>query len=360
MDEALKAKSQELNEISPRLAKLSSHEAFYLLKASFGMPRLLYLMRSAPTFGSSDLPPLSAHIRELLSGTLNVQLEDDAWAQASLPVRWGGLGVRDVASLSASAFLSSRAATASLVERILPLAATSGHCPLQQAALLSWSQSGGTNAPTGAEAGKQRLWDDPVCSATFNSLLSRADRTSRARLLAASSPDSGAWVNTLPIRNLGLCLSDREIRVAAGLRVGAQLVRQHSCVCGGAVDVLGHHGLFCRRSAGRHRRHAIANDVLVRAIRAADVQAELEPRLLLLSEGGKRPDGAPLDPWQMGRTLVWDFTCPDTLAPSHVSQSASQAGSAAILTEQQKKERKKEGLTSISPSRDDVGDALNT
>ena len=125
VDEALKAKSQELNEISPRLAKLSSHEAFYLLKASFGMPRLLYLMRSAPTFGSSDLPPLSSRIRELLSGTLNVQLEDDAWAQASLPVRWGGLGVRDVVGVSASAFLSSRAATASLVERILPLTATS-------------------------------------------------------------------------------------------------------------------------------------------------------------------------------------------------------------------------------------------
>src|SRR6184192_4004511 len=39
----------------------------------------------------------------------------------------------------------------------------------------------------------------------------------------------------------------------------------------------------------------------------------------------------------MGKPLVWDFTCPDTLAPSHVSQSASQAGSAAILAEQQKR-----------------------
>jgi len=44
-----------------------------------------------------------------------------------------------------------------------------------------------------------------------------------ARLLAVSSPDAGVWVHTLPIRNLGLCLSDREIRVSAGLRLGSQL-----------------------------------------------------------------------------------------------------------------------------------------
>ena len=39
----------------------------------------------------------------------------------------------------------------------------------------------------------------------------------------------------------------------------------------------------------------------------------------------------------MGKILVWDFTCPDTLAPSHVNQSASLAGSAATLVDQGKR-----------------------
>ena len=347
VDEALRVVRAELTEVGPRLCRLSSHEAFYLLKASFGMPRLQYILRCSPTFDSTELKFLSDGIRELLSVVLNIQLGDEAWAQASLPVRWGGLGIRDVTQLAASSFLSSLAATAQLVQRISPQAVQSGDSPLRNAAMISWSRMGGTSPPVGEEAGRQRSWDDPVCSAILNQLLTRADRTSRARLLAVSSPDAGVWIHTLPIRNLGLCLSDREIRVAAGLRLGAQVVRQHTCVCLNTVDIYGHHGLACRRSAGRHRRHAMANDVLVRAIRAVEVHAELEPHLLL-SDKGKRADGATLEPWSMGKTLVWDFTCPDTLAPSHVAQSSAQAGSAAAVAEQNKRLKYSELVSSNS------------
>src|SRR4029077_1899075 len=88
-------------------------------------------------------------------------------------------------------------------------------------------------------------------------------------------------------------------------------------------------------SAGRHRRHALANDVILRAVRSANIHAELEP-LRLLRGDGKRPDRATLDPWSGGRYLVWDFTCPDTLAPSHVTQSSSLASSIAQDAEQRK------------------------
>ena len=58
----------------------------------------------------------------------------------------------------------------------------------------------------------------------------------------------------------------------------------------------------------------------------------MEP-LRLLQGDGKRPDGATLDPWHSGRYLVWDFTCPDTLAPSHLNHSSQAAGSAAERAE---------------------------
>jgi hypothetical protein len=113
-------------------------------------------------------------------------------------------------------------------------------------------------------------------------------------------------------------------------------VRPHRCVCGAEVTQDGHHGLACRRSAGRHRRHALANDVIVRSIRSVDVHAELEPSRLLRSDG-RRPDGATLDPWTRGQYLVWDFTCPDTLAPSHLNQSSLATGSAASAAESRKR-----------------------
>ena len=65
------------------------------------------------------------------------------------------------------------------------------------------------------------------------------------------------------------------------------------------------------------------------------MHAELEPPRLL-REDGKRPDGATLDPWHSGRYLVWDFTCPDTLAPSHLNLSSQAVGSVAEQAETRK------------------------
>ena len=70
----------------------------------------------------------------------------------------------------------------------------------------------------------------------------------------------------------------------------------------------------------------------MRAIRFVDVHAELEPSHLL-RDNLKRPDGATLDPWNREKYLVWDFICPDTLAPSHLNRSSTAAGSAAVMTE---------------------------
>ena len=69
-----------------------------------------------------------------------------------------------------------------------------------------------------------------------------------------------------------------------------------------------------------------------------DVHAELEPSRLLRGDG-KRPDGATLDPWNRGQYLVWDFTCPDTLAPSHLNQSSLATGSAASAAESRKRSK---------------------
>ena len=52
--------------------------------------------------------------------------------------------------------------------------------------------------------------------------------------------------------------------------------------------------------------------------------------------GGKRQDGVTLVPWARGRCLLWDATCPDTLAPSHITRSAAEAGSAAREAESKK------------------------
>jgi hypothetical protein len=159
-----------------------------------------------------------------------------------------------------------------------------------------------------------------------------ADECAAARLLASRAPGSGAWLSAIPCASLGLNLDDSALRVAVGLRLGAPLVLQHQCSCGATVDKLGHHGLACKRSAGRHLRHNLLNDTILRALQSAGIAAVREPPGLARTDA-KRPDGATLVPWTRGRCLLWDATCPDTLAPSYVQRSASEPGAAAALAE---------------------------
>ena len=63
--------------------------------------------------------------------------------------------------------------------------------------------------------------------------------------------------------------------------------------------------------------------------------SRLEPNGLYRSEG-KRPDGMSLAPWKNGKCLIWDATCPDTYAPSHMAVAAGGAGEVAEQAEQAK------------------------
>ncbi|XP_059054676.1 coagulation factor IX-like [Achroia grisella] len=90
----------------------------------------------------------------------------------------------------------------------------------------------------------------------------------------------------------------------------------HKCPCGSDVDKLGHHGLSCQKSAGRFSRHAL-NDIIRRSLATVNIPSLLEPTGIARDDG-KRPDGMSLIPWKMGRVLVWDATCADTLDPSHL------------------------------------------
>ncbi|XP_059062408.1 uncharacterized protein LOC131855180 [Achroia grisella] len=145
-----------------------------------------------------------------------------------------------------------------------------------------------------------RQWDEPLCIKSQQNILSHT----------------------------GMLLDNCTLTLAVGLRLGAKLNQPHRCNCGATVDELGHHGLSCMRSAGRIPRHAMINTIIHRALATAQIPAVLEPSGIV-REDGKRPDGMTLVPWKLGKCLVWDATCVDTLAPSHVSGSSSRPGTAA-------------------------------
>jgi len=135
-------------------------------------------------------------------------------------------------------------------------------------------------------------------------------------------------LHALPVSSCGLRLSDEAVRVAVGLRLGASICEPHQCPCGATVDATGTHALSCKKSGARIQRHNALNELIFRALVKAGVPAIKEPPGLLRTDG-KRPDGVTQIPWTSGKSLAWDVTVTDTLAPSYSHLSSISAGKAA-------------------------------
>jgi len=68
------------------------------------------------------------------------------------------------------------------------------------------------------------------------------------------------------------------------------------------------------------------NDILWRAVK----RVTKEPANMIL-QNGKRPDGSTLIPWSGGKPMAWDVTVPDIYAESHIGDTATETGAAAIF-----------------------------
>ena len=336
ISDTLSAKTNLLRMMGDRLQLLSAHDAIH----SFALPKLLYCLRTSPCFLSPRIQEYDTLLKDIASVVTNVHFGEGShtWVQATLPVKLGGLGIRCAAHLAPCAYLASTAASADLVQHIVPPHLHDVPSPDRDEAETLWSEGHDHPPPAGVAQHQQKTWDIIKATSIADSLLETPpDARARARLLASSVRESGVWSNTLPISSLGLRMDDDTIRVAVGLRLGAPLCRPHTCChCGSEVDALATHGLSCRQSQGRHFRHAALNDVIHRSLTSAKIPSRLEPSGLQRSDG-KRPDGVTVVPWRWGKLLVWDATSPDTFAPSYCLSATSEAGAVAAGAETRKR-----------------------
>ena len=341
IDAILSKKLEEFQRLANTLKLLSAHDAFFLLKNCFSLPKLQYILRCAPCFESQILSQYDDTIRESLQSILNITLSEQAWLQATLPIKRGGLGVRLASQVALPAFLASCGSTSELVQKLLPTHLNNMHNQQFAIATDIWKGLSGQNESP-LLAVSQKAWDTPLVEVTSEQVLSAAqNQVGLARLIAAAAPHSGAFLQAMPCSAVGTRLDDASLRIAVALRLGASVCAPHSCVCGGAVDEFGAHGLSCRKSAGRHSRHSALNDIIKRSLATAEIPSRLEPTSLARSDG-KRPDGMSMMPWKQGRCLVWDVTCPDTLASSHLNHAVTGAGEVATVAESNKRTKYEE------------------
>ena len=332
----LHSKIKQMKLLASRLSLLQSHFALYILQKCFGIPRLLYILRTCPTWKHIDILKEFDDIQKTsLESICNLAIPPNAWKQANLPVRLGGLGIRSAEALSIPAFLASAHSVSDLVSAILDGVDHTQDKLFFDAESL-WTTQHSTTTPEKENKRRQSSWITPLDLKNQKELLSNAtDHPTAARLLGVSSRESGSWLSALPSPSLGTFLDNDTVRIAIGLRLGTRLCIPYTCRCGSMVDPYGHHPLSCN-DFGRRHRHSQLNDTVHRALTMAGVPSSLEPVGICRSDG-KRPDGITLTAWSSGKMLLWDVTVSDTLATSYVIHSSKEAGYAANQAERRKK-----------------------
>lgn len=181
------------------------------------------------------------------------------------------------------------------------------------------------NVPINANL--QAAWDLPFIKEKFNNI-SSGSLSTKARMLALAEEESGGWLRVLPSPYLGTLLDLDVLRIASGIRLGAEICEPYTCLCGYPVDKFGTRGLSCIKKKGTFIRHIMLNDLLSKALSTAGFPSALEPPGLVRADG-KRADGMTLVPWMKGKCLVWDATCVDTIASSYLPSTSKKAGAAA-------------------------------
>ena len=184
-----------LTNIIENLELIEAHQAFFILKNCLSIPKLIYLLRSAPCFKCKDeLEVFDTAIKTNMEKICNVSFGEENWSQASLPIRNAGLGLRSTADVPLPCFLSLPHACKGLVNRLLPSLNLETPCGDVNDAIDDWSKHHDSSP---LEKGIQAAWDDLACRDTLNSLLNTHNPWNHCRLLAVQESHTAAWSEVL-------------------------------------------------------------------------------------------------------------------------------------------------------------------
>jgi len=348
----LRLKTGKLSNMRKILGMLPSHAAFFLLAKSVSIPSLIYFLRCFPSYGEILRPSLDAYDTELkntVAEILNINLDQSKWDQVCLPVKLGGLGLRQIPKSASSCFLSSLESSKDLLSMILPQDKLFIAHKEYQDALENWRELVGERDALPPVSGRrQASWEGPALQSIQSSLLQKARNSAhdQARLLASAHQTSGYWLQALPSAQLGLLMSDEEFQVSVALRLGSQVCLPHNCgkgSCKRKVLENGYHGLSCKWGPHVIARHDSIKQEIGRSLRTAGFSCFIEPDGLVHGNN-KRPDGKTIMAWEKGLPLAFDVTVRDTFADSNIHRTSQRAGAAAEDGENLKKRSFEEAL----------------
>ena len=301
-----------------------------LLRYCLDACRVMHFMRGIDcTPLQSLLQSASACVRSCLGDALgDRKLSELEWTQSTLPLRLGGLGIKDPLALLPAARL---AASLCYLERgrLLCFPQDVLHVPDDwKAHVKSMHDTLGTNfepitawlpleSPTGIDTvhRSQRWWSSHLHKARARRLLDSLPLRDSCRFTLQQMPSTTAWMEVTPSKAMGTKFSGAEYRQLLRWWLGLPLFTGAATdcpCCRQTMDVYGDHLVSCKYNQPTQRHHAV-RDALAQVLRDNGLACRVEVAI-----GGKRrPADVAIDGIDVRGPVAVDLLVHDPLGPSH-------------------------------------------
>ena len=351
------ARVRKAEKLLQALAKFPDMQtAILLLRQCAAFCKLSYSCRAMPGNDQEQaLAVFDGSIRASFEDITSTCPDDEAWEQAKLAIKKGGIGLRACSEHASAAYLASRAGTDELCRKLDPARGQQLASPAAlNSALADYN---------GRVAQEHQLREQPFNQRQqhlsskvdgFNADRmveeAAADPVRQAHLQVLREPGAGHWLQAPPSEALGLNLPPPLYQIALKRRLRMQLFEQPEFCprCSEVMDLYGDHALVCRCGGDIAKRHnAIRNCIFFRCA-AGGLNPERErPGLLparpeeerqvpaenrneaTADSSLRRPADVYIPRWRSGVPAALDFAVTSALRSDRVSISSS-SGSAAV------------------------------
>ena len=244
--------------------------------------RWSYVQRTIPEIGHL-FEPLEEAIRDkLIPALIGRKVNNKEREIFSLPVRYGGMNIRNPVQTAEKEFEASMFITENLTQIIKS----------QENDLSNYNEEEALERVKAAKAKKEE-----EIKQQFDTLMTQLNEKEKRNIELAREKGASAWLSAVPIKSLGFVLNKQEFRDSIFLRYGWNIPDTPAyCQCGqkNSVD----HTLSCPNGGYTIMRHNYVRDLEGELMREVCRDVKIEPELLPVGEqemGGNVSEKARLD-----------------------------------------------------------------
>ena len=298
----------KLKKVSESLTMLPDrHVALTQLRYCHSYGKMVYLMRSMYLEDQrSGLADFDAVVRSVLRGLVGGDMDERAHLQAELPLREGGVGLRNCGRHAAAGRAASATATRKLCVELdaqyqVDPEEWSGVC---KALTLETSEECDLDLDKVVRQRELSMKiDASLKTKMVNDLKGSGDRERLAHFRAVSMPRASAWL--AEASDTGTVMPSQIFRTAIRAHLGLEVLQAGQLCkrCNAKLDPRGVHAGMCNRGATPTIRHNLVRDFLAKQARVTGMSVEMEPQRIL--DGGRKPADILVSEAVPGTTRNW-------------------------------------------------------